>query len=81
MKRNLFITRALIGLLVMVMVPFGAFGQDAGTAGTFSPQELDQMLAPIALYPGFAARTGPHRGDLPGPGCGSGPLDEGKPEP
>ena len=51
MKRNLFITRALIGLLVMVMVPFGAFGQDAGTAGTFSPQELDQMLAPIALYP------------------------------
>ena len=51
MKRNLFLTRALIGLLVMMMVPFGAFGQDAGTAGTFSPQDLDQMLAPIALYP------------------------------
>ncbi len=51
MKRNLFLTRALIGVLVMMLVPFGAFGQDAGTAGTFGPQELDQMLAPIALYP------------------------------
>ena len=51
MKRNLFLTRALIGLLVVMMVPFGAFGQDAGAPGTFGPQELDQMLAPIALYP------------------------------
>ena len=51
MKRNLFLTRALVGVLVVMLVPFGAFGQDAGTAGTISPQELDQMLAPIALYP------------------------------
>src|SRR5208337_3655182 len=51
MKRNLFLTRALIGVLVVMLVPFGAFGQDAGPAGTIGPQELDQMLAPIALYP------------------------------
>ncbi|MGA2228115.1 MAG: DUF3300 domain-containing protein, partial [Syntrophobacteraceae bacterium] len=51
MKRNLFLTRALIGVLVVMLVPFGAFAQDAGTAGTISPQEMDQMLAPIALYP------------------------------
>ena len=51
MRRNVFLIRALIGILVVMMVPYGAFAQDAGTTGTFSQQELDQMLAPIALYP------------------------------
>ncbi len=51
MRRNVFLIRALIGILVVMMVPYGAFAQDAGTAGAFSQQELDQMLAPIALYP------------------------------
>ena len=51
MKRKVFLIRALIGVLVVMMVPYGAFGQGAGTAATFGPQELDQMLAPIALYP------------------------------
>jgi hypothetical protein len=51
MKRKVFLIRALIGILVVMMVPYGAFAQDAGTAGTFSQQELDQMLASVALYP------------------------------
>ncbi|MFZ0927859.1 MAG: DUF3300 domain-containing protein, partial [Syntrophobacteraceae bacterium] len=51
MKRNVFLIRALIGSLVVMMVPYGAFSQDAGTTATFSQQDLDQMLAPIALYP------------------------------
>jgi len=51
MKRNVFLIRALVGILVVMMVPYGAFSQDAGTTGTFSQQELDQMLASIALYP------------------------------
>ncbi len=50
MKKNLFLN-ALIGILVVVMVPFGAFSQETGTGGSFSQQELDQMLAPVALYP------------------------------
>lgn len=51
MNRNKVCTRALIGVLVVMMVPCGAFAQDAGTKGTFSKQEMDQMLAPVALYP------------------------------
>ncbi|MGA2734100.1 MAG: DUF3300 domain-containing protein [Syntrophobacteraceae bacterium] len=51
MKRNVFLIRALIGILVVMLVPYGAFAQDAGTTGAFSQQELDQMLASIALYP------------------------------
>ncbi|HYA43787.1 MAG TPA: DUF3300 domain-containing protein, partial [Syntrophobacteraceae bacterium] len=52
MKRNSFPIRVLIGVLVVIMVPFGAFAQqDPEGAGTFSQQELDQMVAPIALYP------------------------------
>jgi len=52
MKRNAFLTHVLIGFLVVIMVPFGALSQQAGTSGNgFSEAELDQMLAPIALYP------------------------------
>ncbi|MGB7907261.1 MAG: DUF3300 domain-containing protein, partial [Syntrophobacteraceae bacterium] len=52
MKRNAFLKLALIGFLVVVMVPFGALSQQTSTsAKTYSDAELDQMLAPIALYP------------------------------
>ena len=52
MKRLIFMTRCLIGILIVMMVPYGAFAQDTGpTPVTFSKAQLDQMLAPIALYP------------------------------
>ena len=52
MKRNALLKHALIGCLVVIMVPFGALSQQTSTpAATFSDAELDQMLAPIALYP------------------------------
>ncbi len=52
MKRNAFLKCALIAALVVMMVPFGALSQQARpSANTFSQQELDQMLEPIALYP------------------------------
>ena len=50
MKRNLFFTCTLLWTMVLVMVPCGAFAQQAAPAA-FSQQELDQMCAPIALYP------------------------------
>jgi hypothetical protein len=34
-----------------MMAPYGAFAQDAAPGAKFSQQQLDQMLAPIALYP------------------------------
>lgn len=44
--------RSLIGLIVVMMVPFGALSQETATSGkAFSEAELDQMLAPVALYP------------------------------
>ncbi len=44
--------RSLIGLLVVMMVPLGALSQETATSGkALSEAELDQMLAPIALYP------------------------------
>ena len=52
MKISGFLSRSLIGLLVVMMVPFGALSQETATSGkVFSEAELDQMLAPIALYP------------------------------
>ena len=52
MKMSRFLRRSLIGLLVVMMVPFGALSQETATSGkAFSEAELDQMLAPIALYP------------------------------
>jgi len=52
MKRNAFLKCALIAALLVMMVPFGALSQQARpSANTFSQQELDQMLEPIALYP------------------------------
>ncbi|MGA2226810.1 MAG: DUF3300 domain-containing protein [Syntrophobacteraceae bacterium] len=47
-----FLRRSLIGLVVVMMVPFGALSQETATSGkAFSEAELDQMLAPVALYP------------------------------
>jgi len=44
--------RTLTWLLVVVLaVPPGIWGQQAGTAPVFKQEELDQVLAPIALYP------------------------------
>jgi hypothetical protein len=43
--------RALLSLVLIVqMVPLPVAGQDAG-AKAFKPEELDQIVAPIALYP------------------------------
>lgn len=43
---------ALVGFLVLLLaVPPPAFGQDSGSGSMFRQEELDQMLAPIALYP------------------------------
>ncbi len=50
MKISRFLRRSLIGLLVM-LVPLGAFSQETTSTGkVFTEAELDQMLAPIALY-------------------------------
>ena len=52
MKTNVFVKRFLVGLLVVMMVPYGAFSQQTTSSGkAFGEAELDQMLAPIALYP------------------------------
>ena len=43
---------ALIALLILLLAaPSGVLGQETGTAATFSQEQLNQMLAPIALYP------------------------------
>jgi hypothetical protein len=52
MKTKAMCKPGLIGFLILLMAaPPGAFGQTSGTPGTFSQEELDQLLAPIALYP------------------------------
>jgi hypothetical protein len=52
MKKKSRCRPGLIGFLILLLVtPPGAFGQTSGSAGTFTQEELDQMLAPIALYP------------------------------
>jgi len=46
--------QALLWSLVLILsIPFGAFAQNATPAASpqFKQEELDQMLAPIALYP------------------------------
>jgi hypothetical protein len=49
--KKIFICR-LIWLLILLMVtPPWVFAQDQPTTGKFRQEELDQMLAPIALYP------------------------------
>ena len=43
----------LWGLVLILAIPFGAFAQNAAPPASpqFKQEELDQMLAPIALYP------------------------------
>ena len=44
--------RTLVWLLVLLMVvPPGVFAQSSGVSPMFRQEQLDQMLAPIALYP------------------------------
>ena len=44
--------QALIAVLVMLLAsPIASFARNDGAGQTFSRQELDRMLAPIALYP------------------------------
>ena len=44
--------RTLVWLLVLLMaVPPGVFAQSGGAPPVFRQEQLDQMLAPIALYP------------------------------
>ena len=45
-------SRIVVWLIVILMaVPPGAFAQEGGDNPVFKQEELDQMLAPIALYP------------------------------
>lgn len=51
MKRQEMLSRAMILVLALILfIPTGASGQDL-TKKVFSQEQLDQMLAPIALYP------------------------------
>jgi len=44
--------RALAWVLILsLIIPIGSFAQSTGTPPIFRQEELDQMLAPIALYP------------------------------
>ncbi|MGC8492683.1 MAG: DUF3300 domain-containing protein, partial [Syntrophobacteraceae bacterium] len=60
MKAKTLVTCALLGVFILMTRPCRVFAQEEGpavqvegpaVAVTFSEQELDQMLAPIALYP------------------------------
>ncbi len=54
MNKSYILTRALIGVLVVVLAaPMGVFAQtnEENQNNTYSRAELDQMLAPLALYP------------------------------
>ena len=41
----------VLSLILLMAVPPAVFAQEGGTKPAFKPEELDQMLAPIALYP------------------------------
>ena len=52
MKTKKIFIRTLIWLLMLLTLsPLWVFAQDQPTARIFRQEELDQMLAPIALYP------------------------------
>ncbi|MDR3568053.1 MAG: DUF3300 domain-containing protein [Syntrophobacteraceae bacterium] len=54
MRQKLIIAWAVIAVAAVFMVPWRAFGQQGPpppVVATFSQEQLDQMLAPIALYP------------------------------
>ncbi len=52
MERRGIFSKAVVWLLVVfIVVPPWALGQQSGGAPSFKQEELDQILAPIALYP------------------------------
>jgi len=52
MKTKKIFLRTLVWLLILLMVtPLWVFAQDQPATKKFKQEELDQMLAPIALYP------------------------------
>ncbi len=52
MNRKVCYLRVLVGFLVLLMAaPPWLLAQSPGTGGPLRQEELDQMLAPIALYP------------------------------
>jgi len=52
MKVRTMHSRIMVWLLVIsLLIPAAVFAQDGGGKPTFKQEELDQMLAPIALYP------------------------------
>ncbi|MFA5181038.1 MAG: DUF3300 domain-containing protein [Syntrophales bacterium] len=50
MIKRISIQTLLWGLVLLLAIPFGAFAQNTASP-QFKQEELDQMLAPIALYP------------------------------
>ncbi len=51
MKIRNILTMMVVFLVLLVTVPNAIFAQEAGGNAVFRQEELDQMLAPIALYP------------------------------
>lgn len=52
MKKRQFFERALAwGMVLLMALPPGVFAQQSGSPATFKQEELEQILAPIALYP------------------------------
>lgn len=50
-KRQLFVAALVWGMILLLAVPPGAFTQPSEDGLAFKQEELDQLLAPIALYP------------------------------
>lgn len=52
MKIKLMLVQVMaLSLILLMAVPPAVFAQDAGATPAFKQEELDQILAPIALYP------------------------------
>jgi hypothetical protein len=52
MKKRQFFEHALAwGMILLMALPPGVFAQQSGAPATFKQEELDQILAPVALYP------------------------------
>jgi hypothetical protein len=52
MKKRQFFEHALAwGMVLLMALPPGAFAQQSGGPPVFNQEQLDQILAPIALYP------------------------------
>ncbi|MGD0400177.1 MAG: DUF3300 domain-containing protein [Syntrophobacteraceae bacterium] len=52
MKRSTACKHATIALLILFLAaPSGVLGQETGAPAAYKPEELNQMLAPVALYP------------------------------